>query len=475
MQLRSAWLTEDERQTLIDEAFSLLERVGMKMSGARALAILAENGVDVDHESGVARIPRHVAETALARCPSRVLLAGAAPDKDVALDGTAHFCISGTASHAVDMVTGEHRLSTCDDLRKAVIVTDAMSEVDLIWSAVVSNDLPEERRKATEWPILVGETGKPVKLSFDGMGDSPLAMARALFEVLSGDLAGFKRRPRACVACCTASPLMVNGRTLDQATELAGLGAPIIVYPMPIAAATAPVTLGGTMVLNLAEFIGVATAIQFEHPGAPLIAGCGAAVLDMRCATYSLGALEGALMSAGLTEAFHGLGIPVSCPGVGTDAKYPGVQAGYEKALKGVLTAIGGADLITGSIGLLNGANTLYLPQIVIDNEIAAMIKRGLADVDLSPANIMSEAIERVGIGGHFLAERETRARVRAGEHYLPSVATRLSYDTWQATGRREDDIARETVDRILAARDSSYPYLTDDQVSGLRAAGFTL
>jgi len=467
------WLADEEKTLLCDEAFGLLESVGMKMAGAETMIVLNDAGAEVDFQTGIVRMSRDFVSRALKQCPRQVVLAGATSDKDVVLDGSVHFCNSGTASHALDYLSGQHRASTSEDLRKAIIVADATPEIEFVWSTVVSNDVPAERRKAVEWPLLVSETDKPVKLSFDGLGTSPAGPARRLMEILSGDITTFRKRPRVSFVCCTASPLEVNGRVLDQSVELSGYGAPIIVYPMPIAGATAPVTLASAITLNLAEFMAVAAALQVTHPGSPLIMGCGASILDMRATTYSFGALEGGLMSAALTELGHHLGVPVSCPGMGTDAKYPGIQAGFEKAMKGLVTAASGADLITGGMGLLNSANTLYLPQIVIDAEIAAMIGRVLSDVEMSHETIMSEAIERVGIGGHFLAERQTRLRVRNGEHFIPLIATRLPYETWTAAGRNEDAVARSRVDEILAHADNRQPHLTEDQMLALRTELF--
>ena len=45
----------------------------------------------------------------------------------------------------------------------------------------------------------------------------------------------------------------------------------------------------------------------------------------------------------------------------------------------------------------------------------------------------MGELTERVGIGGSFLGETETRRRIRAGEHFMPTIGSRLSYDAWKA------------------------------------------
>ena len=136
--------------------------------------------------------------------------------------------------------------------------------------------------------------------------------------------------------------------------------------------------------MNVAEFLGCATAIQLAAPGAPLIMGAGTSLLDMKAGTFCFGAPETALMCAACVE----VGAPSrrAGPGAGlaTDAMYGGIQAGYEKALKGLAVAQSGADLITGGIGLLHGAGLFSLPQVVIDAEIAAMIRR-LLDGARSP------------------------------------------------------------------------------------------
>ena len=166
--------------------------------------------------------------------------------------------------------------------------------------------------------------------------------------------------------------------------------------------------------------------------------GAGTSVLDMKATTFSFGALETALMCAACVEVGHHLGVPVLAPGLATDAKYGGIQAGYEKALKGLIVASAGADLITGGIGLLSGAGIMSLPQIVIDAEIATMIRRLLAGAEVSPDTVMAESIERLGFKGDYLKEKETARRLRAGEQFLPEIATRLSLEAWQAAGRDE-------------------------------------
>ena len=112
--------------------------------------------------------------------------------------------------------------------------------------------------------------------------------------------------------------------------------------------------------------------------------------------------------------------MPAAVPGLATDAKYAGVQAGYEKALKGLATAGVGADVLSGGVGMIDSVNTLFLPQIVLDAEVVGMIRRVLGDVDTGRDEMMLDMIERVGIGGDFLKEKETARRLRAGEHFTP-------------------------------------------------------
>ena len=102
----------------------------------------------------------------------------------------------------------------------------------------------------------------------------------------------------------------------------------------------------------------------------------------MRSAGISYAAPEGALMNAAWVELAHHLGVPAAVPGLSTDAKHAGVQAGCEKALKGLVTAGAGADVISGGVGMIDSVNTLYLPQIVLDAEIVGMIRRLLGEVD---------------------------------------------------------------------------------------------
>ena len=451
MRARVQWTTQGERELVVDEALGLLERAGMRFGTCKALDTLADAGAHVDRAAGVARLPRELVTRVLAQCPRDVLLAGATPADDCLLDGAGiHFAPSGTPTQTLDFETGGYRLGTLEDARRSTIVADAMPVIDVMWPLVTATDVSGARHIFAD--LLVGVSWSAKHLQHEVTASWHVEPMLRLMEILCGSLEEFRRRPR---LCCSTSPLAVDSSLLDATIAVARYGAPIVVYPMPIAGATAPVTVAGTVSMDVAEFLGVATAIGTGAPGARLILGAGTSLLDMRATTYSLAALETALMAAACVEVGHHLGVPVLAPGLSSDAKYGGFQAGFEKALKGLVVASSGADLITGGIGLLSGANIMSLPQIVMDAEVATMIRRLLAETEISSHTVMGEAMERLGFSGDYLREKETRRRVRAGEHFFPTVASRLSLEMWQKAGQDELAVASEKVRELVAAADA--------------------
>ena len=395
-------------------------------------------------------------------------MAGATPADDAVLgeDRPFRFAPSGCVAKTLDFRTGVRRPSTLQDLRECTALMDELPQLDLMWTQVSATDVPLDLRELTEYFTMLTETSQHV--TFVDCPNEVDAVVR-ICEVLAGDLDAFRERPRFSTVCTAASPLQVEGSVLDVHVALAALGVPIEVYSMTIAGATSPVTLAGSVVQGLAEFLGVATALQVAAPGARLVFCFGSGVLDMLRTTFSLGCVESALMGAMATEVGHYLGVPTLNPGLSTDSKHAGLQTGYEKALKVASVCSANPDIVTGW-GLIDSHNTMYLPQSVVDDEIAAMVRRLYGEVEVTDATLATESIARVGPGGGFLGEKDTARRIRSGEHLQPLVSNRLSYDRWLEEGNTEHDVACAAVERLLAAHAAKEPCLSDEQIDGLAA-----
>ncbi len=370
----------------------------MRFAGSSVLPLLAERGADVDEATGLVRLPRELVEWAVGQCPRRIVMAG--------LDGGGRRACWTRASPSTSRpaaasrrrstsAAGERRASTLQDVRECTALNDELPELDIMWTQVSASDVPLEARELTEYFTLLTETRKHV--TFVDCPTEVDAVVR-LCEALAGDLERFRARPRISTVVTAASPLQVDGGILDVHVALARHGVPVKIYSMAIAGATAPVTLAGTVVQGLAEFLGVATALQVAAPGrAPrLLLRLGRARHapdDVRA-----GLRGGALMAAMATEVGHHVGVPTLSPGFSTDARHVALQDGYEKAMKAATVCAANPDVVTGW-GLVDSHNTMSLPQSVIDNEMAGML----------------QAAEPAGRGLRRHARRRGLRRRRAG------------------------------------------------------------
>ena len=88
MRAQTTWLSDAEQALIVDEALALLERVGMRMTGSRALGALEAAGADADPATGVVRFPPGLVREAVAQCPREVLMGGATAAQDVLLADT---------------------------------------------------------------------------------------------------------------------------------------------------------------------------------------------------------------------------------------------------------------------------------------------------------------------------------------------------------------------------------------------------
>ena len=81
--------TDDELDDIHSATLEVLERTGVFVEDDEALDIFADGGCRVDRETRMVRIPPHVVEEAIRWAPTKVVLCGRTPDKDVVLEAGA--------------------------------------------------------------------------------------------------------------------------------------------------------------------------------------------------------------------------------------------------------------------------------------------------------------------------------------------------------------------------------------------------
>jgi trimethylamine--corrinoid protein Co-methyltransferase len=421
-----------------ERSLDLLERVGVDYQTPKALAALARAGCPVDYDRTRARLPRDLVEWALQQAPRGVRLCARDPARDVLLNGRRpHHTTDSQGTQAIDIKTGERRESTAEDLKRGLLFADALDKVEIVNVMVAANDVPAHVRTIRHFALAFTQTSKHVRSGVLHAGQVPFVveLARAAGANPAGSADPF--RPIFSAVDCTISPLMHDGPMTEACIELARLRVPILVYPMPLAGGTSPVTLGGTLLLHNVEFLSGLVLFQVIKPGTPIIYGTGASQIDMHTGRYAASAnLPG--LELALREMARFYNLPVNMGGVSTASYELGAQYGYEATAACLLSYLAGADEIY-SVGLLGSAQILSLEKMVLDNHLIRQLEIMVGPVLVDDVHLQADLIERVGIGGHYLKQRETRAFTK--QEYVP---------VWPPADRTMLEIAREEALEIL-------------------------
>lgn len=449
MRPRLRLLDEEATRRIHEGALAILERVGVRYGAPAAEALLQEAGQSLDPATRAIRLRPDLVERCLALAPRTPVLAGRDPARDVTLgQGSVHVCLDGQGTFALDRVTGARRPATLDDLVDATRLSDALESVDVYWAPVVAGDVPDGVRTLAEAATGFRYTTRHVQHEVKTPDDVPFLLE--MLDALLGDRRRQRERPILSLTVCPVSPLQHEAGMTAACLEMARHFTPMCVLPMPLAGATAPVTLIGTAAQCVAEFLSGLVMFELAQPGCPVMFGVGASILDMRTGLYSAGAPELALLNLALVEMGRHYGVPVMTQGMVSDAKQPGPQAAAEKVASGLVAALAGADIVNG-LGLLDSSQLLSLPQMVLDDEAFRAIRRVASGFETDAARLMTDLVAEVGPGGNFLGRRATLAYLKAGEHFEPRLSQRASWDAWARRGRSELDAARERVDQLLA------------------------
>jgi len=426
-------LTRHDIERIHEHSLDLLERVGIDYKTPKALEVLEKMGCPVDYDRTWASLPRDLVEWAIEQAPRVVRLCARDPARDVVLDGRRpHHTTDSQGTEALDLETGERRNSTAKDLRRMLLFADALDKVEIVNVTVTASDVPAHVRVVRHFAMAFTQTGKHVRTGVLNAAQVPF-----LVELVKAATGSDEFRPIFSVVDCTISPLMHEGPMTEACIELAKLGVPIMVYPMPLAGGTSPATLGGTVLVHNTEFLSGLVLFQAVNPGTPIIYGSGASQLDMHTGRYG-GSADGYGLGPVLAELAHFYNVPVNLGGLDTASQNLDAQYGHEATTHCLLSYLAGADEIY-SIGLLGSAQILSLDKMVLDNHLAHQLEAAIKPVLLDEEHLQADLIERVGIGGTFLTQRETRNFVR--REYVPA---------WPPAGKTVMEVVHEEALDIL-------------------------
>ena len=409
----------------------LLERTGVKVLEKESLDILKSAGAVICADNRV-KIPSYLVEEALRNVPKRVILSNRDGDRTVFLeDNKVYFGTGSDCPHILDPYTGQRRKFTKKDVGKAMLLCDALPNIDFVMSLGIAQDIPPLVSDRHQFQAMLYNTKKPIVFTChnrEGLSDI-IKMA----AIIRGSEEDLKANPFIALYAEPITPLVHPRESLEKLLLAAEKFIPVIYTPAPMAGATAPVTLAGTIVTGNAELLSGLVIHQLKQKGAPFIYGGVFTIMDMSTTIISYASPEFYLLNSAMKEMASYYSIPIFSTAGCSDSKILDQQAGIEAGMSVLLAALNGANLVH-DVGYLEYGLLGSYEMVVMTDEIIDEVRRFMRGIEINKVTMALETIDKVGPGGNFLQEEHTFKHFKQ-EQWFPKLLDRQNYSKWSESG----------------------------------------
>ncbi|MCC6987340.1 MAG: trimethylamine methyltransferase family protein, partial [Anaerolineales bacterium] len=339
-------LNEELISRILEEAYQLILKPGIKVQNAEARRLLAEAGAQVDEETMVVRIPEQITVKALETVPSVFHLCDYEGNPKVQYGGDeVHFDPGSSGISVLIPETLEHKTAETEDLLRVIKIAESLPQYDAQSTAVVCHDVPKELHDLYRLYLVMMYSKKPIVTgAFTNQTVNAMIDMLAIF---SGGRENLRSKPRAIFDACPSPPLIWSNFGAGQLIELARAGVPAEIVSMPLAGAAAPVTLLGAVTQHAAECLSGLTIHQLAHAGSPIVWGGAPAIFEMRKGGTPYGAIETAMIDSSYAQVGKALGLPTHTYLGATDTKVLDMQAGMDSTMGFLVGALSGINMIS--------------------------------------------------------------------------------------------------------------------------------
>jgi trimethylamine--corrinoid protein Co-methyltransferase len=463
-------LSDEDVQRIHEAALAVLARTGVEVVASECRDIFEAAGARVDKGRDRVYLSRELVEGSLKQANRDVVLYSQDGRTDLHLRGKrVHLGTGGAAVRVLDPETGVARDSRLRDLYDIGRLVEGLDNIHFYLRPVVARDVSNDDIDINTFYACLAATHKHV------MGGcyypEKVAEILKLGSLIAGGEEAFLKRPFLSLNLgYMVSPLKFAPETTETLTAAVRAGIPIALVSAPLAGATAPASLVGTLVQVIAEELAGLTYVQLLRPGHPALMGGMPLLADLRTGNMIGGSAELALMNAASAQMTQFYGLPVynSC-GI-TESKVPDVQAGFEKGLTTAVTALAGAQFNHHAAGMLESLLTVAYEQYIIDDDINGQVMRLVKGLEVTEESLSVAVIDAVAKGeGHYLGEAQT-LDLMMSEYYYPHTADRATRDDWEAEGGLDMRAVarRKAQERLRVAFQKVLPSEVDEKIRAM-------
>lgn len=390
----------------------VLEQVGVAIHSDAVREMLVKAGAERSKDGKRILLPEAMVKSAIASAPKSMVLASRDRqwDMKVPTDGRTYMANGGEGIFVKDMITGEQRYSTADDVRDFTIFANELPQVDFWWQMVGATEQPNHLKYLLELKLGFEYTVKHIQAMAGGAQEARRSIEMA--SILSGDEEELRRRPIISACLCPISPLTFEGGLSEAQAEFARAGIPVVAMVAAVAGLTAPVTLAGAITQVNAENLASLTITQVASKGAPWIYSSDTSAGNLRTGSINYRAFETYLLRAGQSQMGRHYGLPTMLAGVSLEDVSLSIGSIEEGVPYMVVQGMVDSDFGSGFGGVDEAAGASY-EQYLLDTWVWEAAKGFVREFETDEAAISFETIAAAALDMNFLGKRHTISRFK--------------------------------------------------------------
>ena len=458
-------LSSGECQAVHNGVLRILGEVGAKVENQQILKRLQEIGARVDYQTQMAFFPKELVERTISKL------------KKSTDESSIFFNAGGNSIRYINHLDDSIHLHTLQSNADYTRVADALENISSMNCMGFPSDVPPQTQpfyiKLHSWKY----TKKPYCAGSDQIS-TPLELdyLQEMCEIYC-DSTGQSVAREASVLIHKSYPLILDHgkaalflRAWEKGLEAAIAGG------IPTVTGTAPCTLAGALALSIADKIMSAIINLAYYEDRQILGYLGIdakrfpiyydmSVLDMRTCLACMSRPEAWLLILALGDMcrFYGVGFGHGGYGKTQAKKIESVQSGVERFSELIMGLMAGAKYF-GSLGIISEPEGVTSAvQLVIDNEIAGMLKRFARGFGVDSHRLAVEIIKAAGPNGIYLGHNHTAENMHQ-ELWFPQIFLGgIGYEQWVEQGAvSEVDKAKERVSQILSEH---HPHYLDENL----------
>ena len=419
--IKFAILSDEAMEQISEASLTIMEILGMKISGEKTLKLLHKNGCNTD-ENGITRIPRELVNRALETVPKEVVIYDRNKNPHMVLNSSnnLYFGTHADQLEILDVETDKVRPFLKKDTELMCKIAQNLENIDFVLSVGLSSDVDPKVQSVVSFIETLKYFEKPINFSTNDI--DTIQEIVDIAAIVAGGKEALQEKPFIFNYCEPIPPLTHPAESTEKLYLSAINKIPVVYMPYCMMGGTAPMNMATTLAQCFSEILTGIVITQLINEGAPFIIGAMPSIFDMKTSIGSYAAPEFHLMIAAASEMADYYNLPFYGTAGCSDSKSLDAQAFAEVGMQIFSTFLSKANVVH-DVGIMDHCNSVSPVMVVVANEIIEGVKHYARGVKVDDKTLNLELISKVGHGGHYLNEKETYKKFK--QVWYPSLFSR--------------------------------------------------